>query len=240
MTTSEPARRFTFVMIDDSADARLFIELSSHAADLSEARAALELALRGTDGDEPFKDARRYLAESAAMAYTRTFMPSKVRRPVTDFVTIPEPLLATHELIRLYRNRTIAHSQSSLSTTYAVGVLDATTLDVVCVTGPTISSDLPREHLRDFFDLIEAIEDALDEVIRPIRMRLTDALGEADRAALVKEGRTPDVRLRWAAEFTARDTRRPYPTSHSLYVSRASAHAARTRTGEPPGNSECS
>lgn len=208
-------------MVGDSGDARLFVELSSHAADLVEARDALELALRAMpDADSPLRDAERSLVANAAMAYCRTFFPSKVRRPVTAFVGIPQALVATHELVAIFRNRTIAHSQSDLSLTYALGVLDAETLEVLDVTAPNISSPMPLEQVRSFADLVDAVAERLDEVIEPLRMRLTERLADADRPALLTDGPRPTVRALPAAEFDSRTTRPPYPTAHPMYVTR--------------------
>jgi hypothetical protein len=208
-------------MVDDSDDARLFIELSSHAADLVEARDALELALRSMpDPDSPLRDAERSLVANAAMAYCRTFFPSKVRRPVTVFVEIPQALVATHELVVMFRNRTIAHSQSDLSVTYALGVLDAETLEVLDVSAPNISSPMPLEHVRGFLELVTTVGERLDEVIEPIRTRLTERLADADRPALLKDGRRPAVRALPAAEFGSQTTRPPSPASHPVYLTR--------------------
>src|SRR4051794_32002570 len=69
-------RRFELMMVNESDDARLFVELSSHAADLAEARDSLELALRSMpDPDSPLRDAERSLVANATMAYCRTFFP---------------------------------------------------------------------------------------------------------------------------------------------------------------------
>lgn len=208
-------------MVDDSDDARLFIELSSHAADLVEARDALGLVLRSMpDPDSPVRDAERSLVANAAMAYCRTFFSSKVRRPVTHFVDIPQGLAATHELVAVFRNRTIAHSQSDLSVTYALGVLDADTLAVLDVTAPSISSPMPPEQVRNFLDLVTTVEERLDEVIEPIRMRLTERLADADRPALLKDGQKPTVRTLPAEAFDSRTTRPPYPASHPVYLTK--------------------
>lgn len=48
-----------------------------------------------------------------------------MRGPVTKFIEVPEEHSAAHDLVTMYRNRTVAHSQSDLLVTYAVGVLDA-------------------------------------------------------------------------------------------------------------------
>lgn len=208
------------MLLDDSADARRFVELSSHAADLVEARDALELALRSmADPDSPLKDVERSLVANAAMAYCRTFFDSKVREKMTALVKIPEEHCAAHELVAAYRNRTIAHSQSDLSVTYAVGVLDADSLDPLFVAGLSVVSPMPPEQVRSFLDLVEAVLERLDDVIDPVRERLAAELAGSDRVAMLARGRALAGRPLWAADFEARTSRLGYPTSHPVYVS---------------------
>lgn len=211
-------------MVPDSKDARSFVELSSHAADLVQARAALEIALQSPDQlGSPLEGAKDALIAAAAMAYCRTFFHSNVRQPVTDFIELPEALCATHELVRMFRNRTIAHSQSDLSVTYAVAVLDAQTLEVRDVTAPTIGSTMPPERVWDFLELVTAVQDLLDDVIEPIRARLMQEMAISDRAALLRQGGRPMVREMLAAEFDPSTTRPSYPMSHPIYFSRVVA-----------------
>ena len=216
MTSDGP--QFEFVMVPDSKDARAFIELSSHAADPVQARAALEIALQSRDGiGSALGGAEDALIAAAAMAYCRTFFHSNVHQTVTDFVELPEALRATHQLVKVFRNRTIAHSQSDLSVTYAVAVLDAQTFKVRDVTAPTIGGTMPPERVRDFLELVTTVQDLLDEVIEPIHARLMQEMEAADRAALVREGVRPMVRKRLAVNFDPSTTRASYPTSHPVY-----------------------
>lgn len=205
-------------MIEDSDDTRLFIELSSYAADLVEARDALELALQANaDPESPLRDAERALINSAAMAYCRAVMVSAVRPPVTEHVEIPAEYASTHELVRMFRNRTVAHSQSDLSVTYAVGVLDADTLDVLDVSAPNISSTMPPDHARRFLELVNLVEERLDELIHPVRHRLATSLADADRAVLLRDGPKPFTRDLRSDEFSPRTNRPHYPSSHPVY-----------------------
>lgn len=205
-------------MVEDSDDARLFIELSSYAVDLVEARDALELApSANADPDSPLREAERALINSAAMAYCRAVMVSAVRPPLTEHVEIPAELFATHELVRMFRNRTVAHSQSDLSVTYAVGVLDADTLEVLDVSAPSVSSTMPPDHVRRFLELVSGVEERLDDVIHPVRERLMQRLADTDRAALIKAGAKPVVRELRSEDFGSQTTRPAYPTSHPAY-----------------------
>ncbi|BDO40648.1 hypothetical protein [Cellulomonas sp. NTE-D12] len=216
---SADAPRFEFVMVPDSKDARDFVEMSSHAADLVQAREALELAVRSKDDVSSTLDrATEALIATAAMAYCRAFFHSERRRLVTDFVKIPEALRDTHQLVRMFRNRTIAHSQSELSVTYAVAVLDAETLEVRDVTAPTVLSTMPSERVRDFFELVTTVQELLDKAIEPVRSRLMAEIEAVDRAALVRNGPRPAANVVSAANFDPAATRRRYPTSHPIYL----------------------
>lgn len=207
--------------MNESDDARLFVELSSHAADLAEARDSLELALRSMrDPDSPLRAAERALVANASMAYCRTFFPSKVRGPVTALVDIPRAFAATHELVVRFRNRTIAHSQSDLSITYAVAVLDAATQEVLDVMGPSINSPIPSEHVHAFLNLVDTFARELEAVIDPIRTRLIDHL-VAEHAAHL-DGPRPTARMTPVDAFESRTTRNRYPLSHPIYLSRES------------------
>ena len=209
-----------FVLVPDNADTRLFIELSSHAADLTEAREALALALALIAPITGLPDGvERSLIANAVMAYCRTFFPSKVRTPITSFVQVPEELVATHDLVARFRNRTIAHSQSDLSVTYPIGILDAKTLNVLDVSAPTVCSTMPTEQVNRFITLIDEMRRRLDDVIEPIRDRLKAILTDADRAALVEKGPRPNAHLLQARAFAHPATRSPYPRSHPLYLS---------------------
>jgi hypothetical protein len=198
------------VSVPDSPDARLFVELSSFGADLSQARHALSLAAEGGD------DVREFLLGFAVVAYCRTVLPSNVRGRLTDYISIPDGLLDVHDQVRSFRNGTIAHSQSDLSVTYPVGVLDSLTLDVRDVVAGTVTSSLPRLVTARFETLVEAMEGLLDAAIEPVRARLRRALGQVDPHLLIAADR-PRVIERFEHEFEPRTRRRPYPRSHTVY-----------------------
>ena len=206
------------VLVPDNPDTRLFIELSSHAADLTEAREALTLALSAPIPELPAGVGRSLIA-NAVMAYCRTFFPSKARTPVTSFVQVPDELVATHDLVARFRNRTVAHSQSDLLVTYPVGILDATTLNVLDVSAPTMCSTMPTEQVNSFITLIDEMQRRLDDLIEPIRYPLKAKLADADSASHVATGPKPNARLLRAQAFADPATRSPYPRSHPLYLS---------------------
>lgn len=211
------ARRPLIVAVEDSPDARLFIELSSHAADLTEASAALDWALRPAQND-PVADVKPYLIGFAAVSYCRCFLHSNVRTPLGDYINIPPGMSETHEAIKAFRNQTIAHSQSELTVTYPVGVLDAKTMEMQFVSALTVSSTLPDSIARDFAGLIGAVLDLLEDVIDPVRGRLEEVLRTVDAESLIAAG--PRAIDKMADDFRPRSKRARYPTSHTFYWDR--------------------
>ena len=204
------------VMVEDSADTRLFIELSSHAADLMEAHHALALALQQHESDSTLADASPFLVGFAVVAYGRCILHSNVRGRLTDHVGVPGHLTEVHEQIKSFRNATIAHSQSELSVTYPVGSLDPSTFEVSHVSAVTMTSTLPIAVTQRFLTLVEAMIDQLDQVIEPIRTRLEDGLKKASPDALLA-GARPTLLTMAAEHFEPRSKRTPYPTRQTLY-----------------------
>ena len=204
------------VMVEDSPDARLFIELSSHAADLMEAHHALALALQGHESGSTLADASPFLVGFAVVAYGRCILHSNVRGRLTDHVDVPEHLAEVHAQIKTFRNATIAHSQSELAVTYPVGFLDPSTLEVSHVSAVTMTSTLPMAVTQRFLTLVEAMIDQLDQVIDPIRTRLEAGLKKASPDALLA-GAGPTLLTVAAEHFEPRSKRTPYPTRQTLY-----------------------
>lgn len=215
--SEDEARTPLIVAVDDSPDARLFIELSSHAADLTEASEALDWALHPAQ-DGPLANVKPYLIGFAVVSYCRCFLHSNVRMPLGDYIDIPPELIDTHERIKAFRNQTIAHSQSELAVTYPVGVLDAKTMELKYVSALTVASTLPHGIAKDFAKLISAVLDLLDEVLDPVRGRLEQVLRTADREALVAAA--PRAIDKMADDFHPRSKRARYPPGHTLYWDR--------------------
>jgi hypothetical protein len=219
MAHADDSRTLLLVTVGDSSDTRLFIELSSHGSDLAEARHALDLAIRGRDEGSALADASAYLIGFAVVAYCRTILLSNVRGRLTDHIDVPAELIEIHDEVRTFRNATIAHSQSELSVTYPVGVLDAATLEVADIAAVTVGSTLPWLVVQKFRTLVVAMEEGLDGAIQPVRARLESDLAQADPGVLVS-GTRPEVLEKLAEEFNARTKRPPYPTGHTIYWER--------------------
>jgi hypothetical protein len=204
------------VSVSDAPDTRLFIELSSYGSDLTEARHALELAVQAREDGSPLTDPSALLIGFAVGAYCRTILHSSVRRPLTDHVELSAELEGVHEQVRTFRNSTIAHSQSELSVTYPVGVLDPVSLELLYVAGMTMTGTLPLHVVHQFRMLIDAMVEELDAVIEPVRARLESELRQADPHELLARSR-PEVQAKFPEEFNPMTRRPPYPRGQTLY-----------------------
>ncbi len=204
------------VPVADSPDAQLFIELSSYGADPTEARDALDLAVHSREDDSPLAEASTYLIGYAVVAYCRALSQSKVRPSLTHQVDVPAELERVHEQVRTFRNATIAHSQSELSATYAVGLLDPVSRELSHVSGMTMTGTLPLHVVRQFRILIDAMEDELDAVLDPVRVRLESELRQADPDELLARPR-PKVLAEFPEDFDPKTKRPPYPSGQTLY-----------------------
>ena len=216
MGHDEEAQPFVVIPVGDSPESRLFIELSSYGSDLAEARNALDLAVQASEEGSVLADASRHLVGIAVIAYCRTILHSNVRGRLTDYVAVPGELADVHDQVKTYRNATVAHSQSELAVTYAVGVLDSDSLKVRDVAGLTAVVPLPDRTVLEFRGLIDDMERRLDEVLEPVRASLMKTLAGVDRSQLEAALR-PEIQEKWAHEFNPRTKRARYPIGHTVY-----------------------
>lgn len=114
------------------------------------------------------------LTSHAVTAYIRPFILSTVRPRLDEMPGIPalpRALQPVHDLVRKYRNTTVAHSQSDLNLPVPVAILDATgqVLDIV---GVSVIQPMPRVIAEQFHNLISTMEGIVDEATEPVRERL--------------------------------------------------------------------
>lgn len=216
MGTDAETQSLALVPLADSHESRLFIELSSYGSDLVEARNALDLAIQGCEEGSVLADASRPLVGLAVVAYCRTVLHSNVRGRLTDYVAVPEELADVHEQVKTYRNATVAHSQSELAVTYAVGVLDSRTLEVQDVAGPTVLVPPPARMVLEFRGLIKEMERRLDQVLEPVRASLKNTLAGVEPSQL-RAAAGPEIQEKWAHEFVPKTKRARYPRGHTVY-----------------------
>lgn len=194
--------------LPDTADTRLLVELTSHANDLSEAAHALGCALASGEGSELWMP----LTSHAVTAYIRPFIDSNVR-PRLDKMSvvpaIPDNFQAVHDVIRNYRNTTVAHSQSALVMPLPVAVLDnrGKGVDVV---GVSLTHQMPLALAERFSDLIRTVGDIVEEATQPLLDRLRTWLTAQDAAA-IGSWQLPVINEALDADFTSAHRRKRTP-----------------------------
>lgn len=212
-----PARDFEARLLPDSPDARRFIELSSHADDLSDARAALELALRGLrDREEALIDAAAHLTGYAAVAYCRVFFRSTVRESLATEQYVPTEFREIHDLIATYRNRRVAHSQAELHSTFAFVGVHGDEI-VPSILALTTEQDIPAPIIERWLELIDHLLKVLAEEQNAAQARILEALSGVSIDVIRTWPANVERTVRSLGEFTARTSRGRYPTGWTLF-----------------------
>lgn len=195
-------------VLPDTADTRLLIELTSHANDLSEAAHALDCALTSGEDSALWMP----LTSHAVTAYIRPFIDSNVRTRLDKMSMvppIPAHLQAVHDLIRNYRNTTVAHSQSTLVMPLPVAILDDQGKGVD-VMGVSLTHQMPLALAEGLSDLIGTVEDIVEEATQPVLDRLRTWLKGQDATA-IGSWQLPVINEALDADFTSAHRRKRTP-----------------------------
>lgn len=166
MISAEPY----LAVLPDMPDTRLLVELESHASDLSEASHTLAHAIAAGESSPLWLP----LTSHAATAYIRPFINSNVRRrldEMPDIPAVPSSMKVLHDVIRQYRNTTVAHSQSNLVLPLPAVVRDNTGKPTNVVPFSVIHQ-MPSAIAEGFAALIAAMEDVVAEATQPVLERL--------------------------------------------------------------------
>ncbi|WP_458115672.1 hypothetical protein [Arthrobacter sp. D2-10] len=202
--TSEPK----LVVLPDTADTRLLVDLTSHANDLSEAAHSLGIALDSGEGSELWEP----LTSHAVTAYIRPFILSNVRRRLDEmpgFPGLPPELMSTHEMIRKYRNAKVAHSQSDLVMPLPVAFLGDKG-EVRRVWGMTLTHQMPLVIADRFAHLLERMGGIVDELMQPVNDRLL-SWARSQSPESVCDWKGPEIRASIDADFNAARERKRTP-----------------------------
>ncbi|GAP54111.1 hypothetical protein AHiyo6_06760 [Arthrobacter sp. Hiyo6] len=200
--------RQRIAVLPDSPNARLLAELTSHASDLSEASHTLACAFAAGEGSELWGP----LTSHAATAYIRPFIQSSVRSrldEMTGIPAMPPALKPVHDVIRKYRNTTIAHSQSTLAMPLPVAILNPSG-QVEDVMGISLIHPMPRAIADQFSELISAMEDVVECATQPVKERLRAWLKE-ETPERISRWQQPEVIHRLDSDFTGDSTRKQTP-----------------------------
>lgn len=159
-------------MAPDSPQVRQLIQLYSLGSDLADAIEILELA---QDADAKLQHS---LAAHAVTIYGRTFR-SNVRGELSEFVDFDEEDTAMRETLKLLRNRTIAHSESTMSVTQVILDLERDPTGAVAVErtrGLTAQTHMPSLLVTDFKAHVLRAKSMLESEVKNARAKLGDSL----------------------------------------------------------------
>ena len=204
MTSPEPCQ----AVLPDMPDTRLLVELTSHASDLSEASHTLAHAIAAGESSPLWLP----LTSHAVTAYIRPFIHSKVRRrldEMLDVAAVPSSMKPLHEVIRQYRNTTIAHSQSNLALPLPIAALDSGGLPTKVVPISLIHQ-MPLAIAEGFADLLDTMENAVEDATQPVLKRLRTWL-KNQTAEDVANWDGPNFVHATALEFNAGQRRTRHP-----------------------------
>lgn len=197
-------------MIPDSPEARLLAELSSYADDLSDAGNAMDLAIDAGNQSPLWSPLTNY----AVVAYMRAFGPSNVRSGLLHHISVPEEIAAAHRMIHVYRNTTVAHSQSELSMSLPVALLSSAQR-VEKVMPITVRHDLPPSVATRIAEAIDMVSSLVEDLIKPLAERLADEHAQASPATIASWP-VPDLNHDDAGQFTG-DSRRRHAPRFTFY-----------------------
>lgn len=118
-------------------------------------------------------------------------------------------LAGVHDVIRKYRNTTVAHSQSELPLPLPVAFLDAEGRGVK-VSGISIIHPMPLTIAESFSDLISVMEDIVDQATQPVLESLRTRLQSQDPET-IKDWDHPEFIHATDSDFSAANRRKPAP-----------------------------
>lgn len=208
--STEPPR---VAVLPDMEDTRRLVDLTSHASDLSEASHTLAQAFQAGEESPLWVP----LTSHAVTAYTRPFILSNVRSRLDEMpgiTAVPTVLKPVHDLVRKYRNTTVAHSQSDLTMPVPVAILDAAG-QAVDVIGVSVIQPMPRVIAEQFHSLISAMEDIVDQATEPVRGRLR-AWSKQQGPENISRWERPELIHAADTDFTAARKRKRTPR-HTSY-----------------------
>jgi hypothetical protein len=152
------------------------------------------------------------LTSHAVTAYIRPFIHSNVRARLDQlpgFPGIPHDLLAIHDAIRKYRNRTIAHSQSELVTPLPVAMMSEAGQELH-VYGMSVVHLMPQVMAERFAYLLETMERIVDEITEPVQVRLRTWL-QTQMPEMISQWKGPEVTHSIDSEFNSTRRRGSVP-----------------------------
>ncbi|WP_285039154.1 hypothetical protein [Plantibacter sp. lyk4-40-MEA-4] len=207
------------VIAPSSPAAIRLAQLAGFNADLGLARTSLTIASHYAESQDPTElSLVRTLVVEATVAYGRCFTKSYVRPILSTIITVPSEYTAEHQNLLRLRHGTVAHSESNLTPTYSVAVLerDEVTGNVHAAQAlaMTVHFSFSGEAIQLFIDLVRVVKEMLLVEIENAKAELIDELNaSADLNALWDEGVLPQMEPISLDEWDVHTRRPEYPES---------------------------
>lgn len=199
-------------------------QLAGFNADLGDALYGFTIALHMIESTVAWeKNVVRRLVSDAAVAYARCFTTSNVRPKLDTIIEVPAEHQDVHLILMKLRNRTVAHSESTLTPSFAVVGLarDESSGDVraALALAMTAHVSFSDDAVQLFHDTTNAVKRLLLIEIETAKAQLlTDLNSNGDLVTLWKDGMQPQMVPISLDEWDV-DSRRPdYPDSHVIPI----------------------
>jgi hypothetical protein len=209
------------VIVPDSPEVRRLAALGSLNADLTEAALALELASEHAEADNDNDRALyRQLIAHAVVVYGRDSTDSGKREALRSFVAVPASWVSTHDQVMNFRNRTIAHSESTNEATYVLAELleDDGVVTVGRILAATTASPPPHQFVQRFRALIKEMQILLKAEIEVARVAVLATIDAQQAGELWGDGEQPQLVPGFVSDWDPSARRPAYPSSHEILV----------------------
>ncbi|MGF6824579.1 hypothetical protein M2317_003512 [Microbacterium sp. ZKA21] len=212
------------VIAPSSPAAIRLAQLAGFNADLGEALNGFTIALHMIESRERWEqNLVRPLVSDATVSYGRCFTTSNVRPNLETIIDVPDSYIDVHRALKRLRNRTIAHSESMLTPSYAVTTLkrDESTgaTHAAQALAMTAHVSFSGEAIQQFRELALVMNDLLLLEIEKAKADLIFVLNDdGDLRKLWSDGQLPQL-VPVALDQWDVDSKRPeYPDSHIIPV----------------------
>lgn len=217
------------VIVPSSPAAVRLAQLAGFNADLAEALYGFTIALHMIEsGETREQNLVRPLVSAATVSYGRCFTSSNVRPSLDTILDVPDAQVGVHHALKRLRNRTVAHSESTLTPSYAVLNLEraesAGDVYAAQASAMTVHVSFSMEGIQQFHELTRVVKNLLLLEIEKAKGDLVSELnGSADLQELWDDGVLPQMVPIPLGEWDLDSKRPDYPDSHIIPVVAAPA-----------------
>ncbi|MBN9159218.1 hypothetical protein [Microbacterium sp.] len=212
------------VIAPSSTAAIRLAQLAGFNADLAEALNGFTIALHLIESKETWEqNLVRPLVSDATVSYGRCFTSSNVRPNLETIIDVPDSHADVHHALKRLRNRTVAHSESTLTPSYAVANLErdesAGTIRASQALAITAHVSFSMEAIQQFHELTLVVKELLLHEIEKAKAELLTVLNDGgDLQELWDSGLLPQLVPVPLEQWDVDSKRADYPDSHIIPV----------------------